>query len=286
MIKIGRIGDSDDDEEEEEPAAIKKPKAGKTVTFQKQPLPPIPRKKTANSKELVPRITKADDRAPTSVRKDSIIAARSPNLLPSTAEHDKVATKVLQDFKAELLRLTADIGSARNKGGQGRSAIADYLTDKYLSQRLDLLPTSSVVSRIRREVAGMIEQFIESPRASELHTKSSAPAILEGAALSTAYTDLADQVQHSHLFSASAPDVKAVAKASQLDSLRGMQSPIVLSENDEKQRIKKQYAEYLKLKRGSRGVIEQNEGETEVSLETTVADIKSLLSSLSLRKTS
>ena len=251
MVRIGRVGDSEE-EEEESPAVATRPKAGKVVKFQKQPLPPIPRKKTVSSLQ----ITKKQD-----------------DMLSSHPEPDTVAAKALQDFKAELDRLTADAGSARNKG-----SIADFLTDKYLSRRLDTLPTTSIVSRVRREVAGLIEQFIESPRASALASKSSAPAILEGAALSSTYTDLADQIQHSNLHSASAPDV---TKSSHLDGLRGMQSPIILSEEDEKQRIKKQYAEYLRLKRDSRGILESADGGDTMS---TVAGIRTLLSSLSLRK--
>ena len=275
LLRIGRVGDSEDEEEQYEPMT-RKPKLGKTVTFQKHPLPPIPRKKFENEK--------SNTRASTLVRTESFNAEDNPNLLSSTSEYDKVATKALHDFKAEFQSLKAD--SVKHKGSQGKNAVADYLTEKYLSQRLDTLPTSSIVSRVRKEVAGLIEQFIESsPRSSELHAKASAPAILEGAAISSAYTDLADQVQQFHLSSASAPDIKALASktSSHLDGLRGMQSPIVLSEDDEKRRIKRQYAEYLKLKRDTRGIAGPIEGE-EATLESTVADIKTLLSSLSLRK--
>ena len=247
-LKLEPVGDSDD-EDHRVPKPILKSK--KSVSFKKQPLPPITRKRSSESR--------LNDEA-------------------TSSPHDKEAMAVLHEFKSELKQLMkSENGLSKSNDPSDRGAYADYLTERYLSQRLDALPSSKVVTRVRRDIAQMIETFVQSGSVPGLPHKMSAPAVLDGAALSTSYTELAEKIKHSGLTSASAPDLI------KRDVGAGIPSPIVLSEEDEKRRVKRQYEEYLKLKRESPGVLESPSGDT-ATLESTVADIKSLLSSLSLRK--
>lgn len=79
-------------------------------------------------------------------------STNKPSVHPSV-----IAT--LQDLKSELKDWWANSATSKRGNDEAREEFADYLTEKYMCQKLDLLPPSELISKIRKEVCNSIENF-------------------------------------------------------------------------------------------------------------------------------
>ena len=86
---------------------------------------------------------------------DSAAAAR---LGVHDREGDLTATKAWREFQDEVRKW--DLTGGRNEPFEIREAMAEFLTEKYMCQRLDALAKTIVVTKIRRDMMNVIEKFV------------------------------------------------------------------------------------------------------------------------------
>lgn len=82
----------------------------------------------------------------------------SPGTTNSKLVHPSIIT-ILQDFKKELKEWWATSATIKRGDEDAREEYADFLTEKYMCQKLDVLPPSESISKIRKEVCNTIENF-------------------------------------------------------------------------------------------------------------------------------
>ena len=73
-------------------------------------------------------------------------------------EGDMEATKAWKDFNEEVKKW--DMTGGRNEVADVREAMAEFLTEKYMCQKLDALPRTIIVTKIRKDMMGIIENFV------------------------------------------------------------------------------------------------------------------------------
>jgi len=73
-------------------------------------------------------------------------------------EGDFEATKAWKDFNEEVKKW--DMTGGRNEVADVREAMAEFLTEKYMCQKLDALPRTIIVTKIRRDMMSIIENFV------------------------------------------------------------------------------------------------------------------------------
>ncbi|GMH49285.1 hypothetical protein TrLO_g9497 [Triparma laevis f. longispina] len=73
-------------------------------------------------------------------------------------EADFKATKSWREFKEEVERWEGTGG--RNEPEEVRDAMAEFLTEKYLCQRLDGLPKTITVTKVRKDIVRIVENFV------------------------------------------------------------------------------------------------------------------------------
>jgi len=73
-------------------------------------------------------------------------------------EGDLTATKAWKDFNQEVKKW--EMTGGRNEVADVREAMAEFLTEKYMCQKLDALPRTIVVTKIRKDMMGIIENFV------------------------------------------------------------------------------------------------------------------------------
>ena len=236
----------------------------------------------------------------------------------SSSKDDASAMQTLSLFNEEMESLGK---KALNK--DERCEVADYLTDRFMSQSLDRLPASKTVTQIRKDVSNRIEVFVttsndvpEEPikskaipslsQAAKFTRKSS----LSGAAISAAYT--AEPLN-------STPQEIIPPKAASSGGMRSpsMAQPAVVkcrSLEEKKMKIKEQCESELQKNKStvrfadehtssssssssphtmalvaatsaSKAATERQAQQATQDIEMTVEDIKSLLSSLSTTRT-
>eukprot|EP01041_Mallomonas_annulata_P000660 gene660-1272_t len=78
--------------------------------------------------------------------------------LVDAQKHDFEATNAFSDFCRELDTWWSDNFSKR-EDDEAREMCADYLSDKYMCQRLDPLPPSKVVTQVRKNMSRIIDDF-------------------------------------------------------------------------------------------------------------------------------
>ena len=79
----------------------------------------------------------------------------------STAEGmagDNDSVSLLNGCKLEIVKWWED-NKVRRDDDESRGEFADYLTDKYLSNKLDKMPSSKVITTTRKSVSALIESF-------------------------------------------------------------------------------------------------------------------------------
>jgi hypothetical protein len=79
-------------------------------------------------------------------------------LFVAEKEGDMEATKAWKDFNEEVKKW--DMTGGRNEVADIREAMAEFLTEKYMCQKLDALPKTIIVTKIRRDMMGIIENFV------------------------------------------------------------------------------------------------------------------------------
>jgi hypothetical protein len=138
----------------------------------------------------------------------------------------------------------------------------DYLTDKYFTHGLDLLPTSAETTSVKKHIAMMIEDMARGnankhyPQATEKENNSKVPALQCNA---TQYKIAANTKSNEQIVEVQLPP-SPLKKAKSVTFIECNANHQVASSgvNDEKQkdrgmaekeRIKQQYEQYMKLKR-------------------------------------
>ena len=90
--------------------------------------------------------------------KNDIISSNSSSVNNKPTVHPSVIA-TLQELKRELKDWWSDSATSKRGNDEAREEFADYLTEKYMCQKLDLLPPSELISKIRKEVCNTIENF-------------------------------------------------------------------------------------------------------------------------------
>lgn len=70
--------------------------------------------------------------------------------------HDHEASRIFAEFREDVVKWWKE-SSIRKQNVDARCEFADYLTDKYMCHKLDCLPTSHVVSAMRKDTSSIIE---------------------------------------------------------------------------------------------------------------------------------
>jgi len=78
--------------------------------------------------------------------------------LMQSQKNDYLATSAYEDFCGELHEWWME-NLALREDDEARERCADYMSDKYMCQRLDPLPASRVVTQVRRNISQVIDEF-------------------------------------------------------------------------------------------------------------------------------
>ena len=89
--------------------------------------------------------------------------SRTPTTNTSNNIQDSALTNhiviTLEDFKTEINTWWSQSPSNQRSDDDVREEYADYLTEKYMCQKFDLFPSSIGITKIRKEVCKVIENF-------------------------------------------------------------------------------------------------------------------------------
>ena len=94
---------------------------------------------------------------PTPTQSRTPTANTSNNIQDSALTNQIVIT--LEDFKTEINTWWSQSPSIQRSDDDVREEYADYLTEKYMCQKFDLFPSSLEITKIRKEVCKVIENF-------------------------------------------------------------------------------------------------------------------------------
>lgn len=84
--------------------------------------------------------------------------------------NEQKAEKLLQEFEKELSTWWQKAGEEKRGDDDARGEYADYLTDKYMCQKLDAFPPSKEITAIRKFMYQTIENFATDPNFTVSHT--------------------------------------------------------------------------------------------------------------------
>jgi hypothetical protein len=210
-------------------------------------------------------------------------------------KEDLEAAAIFQDFKSELQSWWSKNAIAR-KSQESRADCADFLTDKYMCKRLDPLPSSKIVSQIRKEISTVIElfassehldnKFIDEVFLSKDSIAKDLDSILSSSSSASLKTNpygkanILQSVESLNTPTAPNPSKKlAIAGGQSISSgkVNKEKEKEKNSKDAEKTKIKDQYEAYMKMKKDA----ETHQDNLKAKqMETHLDDIRSLLSSI------
>jgi hypothetical protein len=195
-------------------------------------------------------------------------------------ESDNIAAVTFDNFKTEITQWWLTNTSKHNDEDY-RSEYAEVLTEKYLCQKLDPLPGTLYVTKARKIVSSIIEEFatdgkldfeceqhrIEKPGQQKINYKEYSTQLQRRVSSVTGKT-----TDESDLSSSSSNgNNKAKTKIASIPELTAEERNI-----QEREKIKKQYEEFMKLKKKDTAI----DAKQQMEMETHLDDIRSLISSI------
>lgn len=249
------LNDRDDDEEEEEDQVDDR--VGLAAPSVTVPPPQQRESPSATGKKPSPK-----HKSPRPVLSSSFQSLES-------MQADTEAAEVFEAFRKDLAYWWKTNPTKRGDEDL-RGDLADDLTERYLCQRLDPLPSSRVVTNIRKTVAQIIEEFAG---------EGKVPLEISGDMKAEDLVPVTKFAQEK-----AANEAKQAAETAHLAEIRKreIQDSAAKRAEAEKKRIKEQYEQYMALKNKA---MSHADNEKEKEIETHLDDIRSLISSIKTRGT-
>lgn len=233
----------------------------------------------------------------------SPIEISTEETLNEDTAYDKKAQQIFEEFEVELVSWWGQQPEKR-EDDDCKGEYADYLTEKYMCQKLDAFPPSSEVTSIRKRIYKIIEDFAADDKFKiEAHFKSAeyvggkqqkggVPRVNpkeKSSSVSMPHKGKDQAMPHKKSSSISpAERALAVAGAASLKSARktadgavDVVSTVEQKRVQEKDKIQEQYAAYMKMKQQT---VEVESKEHLQQYEQLNDDIRGLLSSIQSNK--
>jgi cell fate (sporulation/competence/biofilm development) regulator YlbF (YheA/YmcA/DUF963 family) len=240
----------------------------------------------------------------------SSAASHTTNPAPSAVNSDannvnnnQKAEKLFEDFEKELRVWWTNAGNTAGKreDEEVKGEFADYLTDKYMCQRLDALPPSKEITAIRKKMYKMIEDFATDPKftikevaseptTSHSHKHQPSNSSRKPAAAKAESSSPDNNAKHARTPAQHALErANAQATSKQQASLQAaadaLETPQLTAKEEkqlaEKNKIQDQYQQYMKMKQATAEADRESQMKQYENLND---DIRGLLSSIQHNK--
>lgn len=179
---------------------------------------------------------------------------------------DMIATEALRNFKVELSQWWKT-NSTKRGDEDCRAEFAEVLTEKFLCQKLDPLPSSPIVAHTRRTVSAIIEDFATNGHLDLDKEEYATPPATESAY--KAYSAKVKETAQTSATLVAVNEKELQTKAPEKKATEEEKAAL------EKAKIKQQYEQYMRGKK-----LAEDDLTREQAMETHLDDIRSLLSSM------
>lgn len=180
----------------------------------------------------------------------------------SEMKEDQAAGRAFIDFRKELETWWERNGVKRHDS-EARAQMADYLSEQYLSKRLDPLPSSRAVSQIRKNMSDIIEEM-----GSATDLENNWPAKVFNSVMPG---DMGISMRGGP------PEKAEDEPGTDVRGPAGHQRRIAMAREEEKMKMKREYEQYMKLKKDTEAHPDNAKVQEYEKLQD---EIKSLMSSI------